>query len=50
MKRNVAWVRRCERFPGDGPGQCPAPLCMQALTDDMVLHAAAAQLGTSATA
>ncbi len=50
MKRNVAWVRRCERFTGDGPGQCLAPLCMQALTDDMVLHAAAAQLGTSATA
>ena len=48
MKRNVAWVRRCERFPGDGAGQCPAPRCMLALSDDMVWQAASAQLGSSA--
>jgi hypothetical protein len=45
MKREVAWIRRCERFPGTGPGQCPEPRCMQALTEDMVWHAAAQQLG-----
>ncbi len=37
--RVIEWVRRCERFPGNGPGQCPAPKCMQAITADMVFNA-----------
>ena len=41
MKREVAWIRRCERFPGTGPGQCPQARCMLALTDVMVWEAAA---------
>jgi ADP-heptose:LPS heptosyltransferase len=44
MKRDVAWIRRCERFPGTGAGQCPAPRCMHALTDVMVWEAAAKYL------
>ena len=48
MKREVAWIRRCERFPGLGPGQCPEPSCMLALTDDMVWQAAARHLGIAA--
>jgi len=45
MKREVAWIRRCERFPGAGPGQCLEPRCMLALTETMVWQAAARQLG-----
>ena len=45
MKREVAWIRRCERFPGTRPGQCPEPRCMLALTEDMVWQAAARHLG-----
>ena len=48
MKREVAWIRRCERFPGTGPGQCPEARCMLALTDDLVWRAAAARLGIAA--
>jgi ADP-heptose:LPS heptosyltransferase len=47
MKRDVAWVRRCERFFGDAPGQCPEARCMLALTDEMVWNAAAEQLGSA---
>jgi ADP-heptose:LPS heptosyltransferase len=45
MKREVAWVRRCERFYGTGPGQCPEARCMLALSSDMVWHAVADRLG-----
>ena len=48
MKREVAWIRRCERFPGTAPGQCPEARCMLALTGDMVWRAAAAGLGIGA--
>lgn len=48
MKRDVAWVRRCERFPGTAPGQCPEARCMLALTGDMVWRAAAHRLGIAA--
>ena len=44
MKREVAWIRRCERFPGPAPGQCPEARCMLALTEEMVWHAAARRL------
>ncbi|MEP7181333.1 MAG: glycosyltransferase family 9 protein [Betaproteobacteria bacterium] len=47
MKRDVAWVRRCERFFGDAPGECPEARCMLALTDDMVWDAALARLGSA---
>ena len=48
MKRDVAWVRRCERFFGDAPGQCAEARCMLALSDTLVWNAAAARLGTAA--
>ena len=48
MKRDVAWIRRCERFPGTAPGQCPEARCMLALTDGMVWRAAAHRLGIGA--
>jgi ADP-heptose:LPS heptosyltransferase len=44
MKREIAWIRRCERFPGTGLGQCPEARCMLALTEHMVADAAAARL------
>jgi len=47
MKRDVAWIRRCERLRGDAPGQCPEARCMLALTDDMVWEAALARLGST---
>jgi ADP-heptose:LPS heptosyltransferase len=48
MKRDVAWIRRCERFPGTAPGQCPEARCMLALTGDLVWRAAAHRLGVAA--
>jgi ADP-heptose:LPS heptosyltransferase len=47
MKRHVPWVRRCERFHGDGPGQCPEAKCMLALTEEAVWDAARARLGST---
>jgi len=44
MKREVAWIRRCERFPGSDHGQCPEARCMLALTDDIVWSAVAERL------
>ncbi len=44
MKRDVAWIRRCERLPGSGPGRCAEPRCMLALTTDVVWRAAAERL------
>lgn len=35
-RRRIEWVRRCERFPGAAPGQCPEAKCMQAITLDAV--------------
>lgn len=45
MKREVAWIRRCERFPGNAPGHCPEAKCMLALTDDLVWDAVVARAG-----
>jgi ADP-heptose:LPS heptosyltransferase len=36
FKREIAWVRRCQRTPAE----CPAPRCMHALGTDRVLQAA----------
>jgi hypothetical protein len=48
MKREIAWIRRCERFPGSAPGQCPEARCMLALGSDSVWSAAAARLAIGA--
>ena len=45
MKREIAWIRRCERFPGSAPGQCPEARCMLALSDEMVWQATASRMG-----
>ena len=45
MKREVEWLRRCERLPGDPPERCPQALCMNALTPDLVWQAVVARLG-----
>jgi len=37
--RVIDWVRRCERFPGSGPNQCPEAKCMQAISLDAVQSA-----------
>jgi ADP-heptose:LPS heptosyltransferase len=47
MKREVAWIRRCERLPGTGAGQCPEAKCMAALSVASVQKAAAQRLGTA---
>jgi ADP-heptose:LPS heptosyltransferase len=39
MKREVAWIRRCERLPGEGDGRCPEARCMAALSTIMVQSA-----------
>ena len=44
MKREVAWIRRCERLPGSGSGRCADARCMRALTGDDVYRAALARL------
>ena len=44
MKREVAWIRRCERFPGSAPDQCAEARCMLALTGDMVFQAAMTEI------
>jgi hypothetical protein len=48
MKREVAWIRRCERLPGNAAGQCPEARCMAALSGAMVRAAAANRLGITA--
>jgi ADP-heptose:LPS heptosyltransferase len=40
MRRDVHWIRRCERFQGTAPGQCPEARCMLALSTDDVGRAA----------
>jgi ADP-heptose:LPS heptosyltransferase len=45
MRREVAWVRRCGRLHGAGPGRCAQPRCMEALSEDMVWQAVVARLG-----
>jgi hypothetical protein len=37
FKREIAWVRRCQR----AYGECPEPRCMQAIQPGMVTQAAA---------
>jgi ADP-heptose:LPS heptosyltransferase len=49
MKRNVDWIRRCERAPGNGTGRCAEARCMHALSTAMVRSAAATRLGIAAT-
>lgn len=50
MKRAVAWVRRCERLPGTGPGRCPDARCMTAIPGALVRAAIALRLGRQPTA
>jgi ADP-heptose:LPS heptosyltransferase len=38
--RDVAWVRRCERLFGEGPGRCARPRCMEAIAVADVIAAA----------
>jgi hypothetical protein len=45
MKREVTWIRRCERFPGHAPGECAEARCMLALSEEMVWEATARRLG-----
>jgi hypothetical protein len=40
MRRDVRWIRRCERFQGTASGQCPEARCMLALSTDDVSRAA----------
>jgi len=40
MRRNIRWIRRCERFQGTASGQCAEARCMLALTTDNVSRAA----------
>jgi ADP-heptose:LPS heptosyltransferase len=47
MRRDVRWIRRCERFQGTAPGQCPEARCMLALSTDDVWRAAVHLLSTS---
>jgi ADP-heptose:LPS heptosyltransferase len=49
MKREIAWIRRCERFPGTGRGQCPEAKCMLALSGEMVARAAQERLAFAGT-
>lgn len=46
FKRDIAWVRRCERSPGPerNASRCPEPLCMQAIDVAMANAAAEALL------
>jgi ADP-heptose:LPS heptosyltransferase len=46
MRRDIHWIRRCERFQGSGPGQCAEARCMLALTIDDVTNAAAKLLSS----
>ena len=48
MKREVAWIRRCERFQGHQEGRCPIARCMVALSEDMVWDAVVRRLGIAA--
>jgi ADP-heptose:LPS heptosyltransferase len=48
MKREVAWVRRCERSYGTGAGQCPEARCMLALSIDLVWRAVEERLSIAA--
>ncbi|MBV8657886.1 MAG: glycosyltransferase family 9 protein [Burkholderiales bacterium] len=44
FQREISWIRRCERFPGDGPGQCASARCMAGLSFDTVWAATLALL------
>ncbi len=47
MRRDVRWIRRCERFQGTAPGQCPEARCMLALSVDDVWRVAGQLLLTA---
>jgi ADP-heptose:LPS heptosyltransferase len=47
MRRDVRWIRRCERFQGTASGQCPEARCMLALSTDDVSRAAVQLLSAS---
>jgi ADP-heptose:LPS heptosyltransferase len=47
MRRNIQWVRRCERLHGTARGQCPEALCMLALAIDDVMRAATQLLSSA---
>jgi len=47
MKRQIHWIRRCERLLGTARGQCPEARCMLALTIDDVVRAAVELLSPS---
>ena len=48
MKRDVAWIRRCERFPGHGARAVPRGALHARADDEMVWRAAAQRLGIAA--
>jgi ADP-heptose:LPS heptosyltransferase len=43
-RREISWVRRCGRSFGVDVGQCPAALCMQAVSVEQVYGALSGQL------
>jgi len=47
MRRNIHWIRRCERLPGTARGQCAEARCMLALTIDDVMDAAVRLLSSA---
>ncbi|HEX5864143.1 MAG TPA: heptosyltransferase, partial [Casimicrobiaceae bacterium] len=48
MKREVLWLRRCERLYGTGAGRCPEARCMLALSADGVWRAVEERLSAAA--
>jgi hypothetical protein len=48
MKREVLWLRRCERLYGTGAGRCPEARCMLALSVDGVWRAVEERLSAAA--
>lgn len=46
MKREVAWIRRCERLPGEGRDRCAEARCMLAVDGDAVYRSVASHLGS----
>ncbi len=49
FQRQIPWIRRCERFIGHAPGQCPEARCMQHLEVDQVIQAALTLLQEAST-
>ena len=44
--RLIPWIRRCERLPGTGDGQCARAICMEGIDVNQVQHAIARLLAT----